>query len=149
MHTPPFFSFSLPSYDSLGNPSHLYCFPHLWKDVISQAHQDSRHCMQASSQGMFLPVHRATFQRQLSVSNSASFFQEQFSITEQDFPRRLYRGTNSFALSVGGGFYHVNIPLPLTSLILPCSSLPILTQNSFHKVRRTKRSFFFFFYPSK
>lgn len=140
--TPPLFLFyfSFLNYNSLGNPSHLYCFPHLWKDVISKAYQDSGQCTQASRQCMFLPVHRATLQRQLSASHSASFFQEQFSITEQGFPRRFYRGTNSFALSVGGGFCHVNIHTTTTPLILSCP-LPILTQKSFHKSQEQNGGF--------
>jgi len=44
-------------------------------------------------------------------------------------------------MSVGGGLYHMRIPGSFIFLMLSCPSLPILRQKSFHKVRRTKRSF--------
>lgn len=65
-------------------------------------------------------------QRRLSASNSASFFQEQFSVTGQGFPRKLYRGTYSFAHVCGWWVLsHTSI-----TLILSCPSPPILRRNS-------------------
>lgn len=130
------------SFVCLGSPRHWCCVSHLWQGCGFPKSTSTSVCtLRPPACAWPCWSTELLSQRQPSVADGAFCLGAVLSYWTR-FPQEIIQ-RNLFICSYlwVGGLYHMHIPVLVTSLILSCPSLPTLRQNSFHTVRRTKRSF--------